>query len=112
MGLSSARPLTTLVYNEQTHVIGASCPGEDLAFMDFSSEEIVTIINSTRDGSIWDMLAITLASAEKDRDVATMPIGPQHRQQVGYLHAGVSVGLAESRAPPRPRLNSEARKPS
>ncbi len=62
--------------------------------MDFSSEEIVTIVNSTRDGSIWDMLAITLVSAEKDRVVATMPIGPQHRQQVGYLHGGVSVVLA------------------
>src|SRR5216683_6068799 len=64
--------------------------------MEFSSEEIVTIVNSTRDGSIWDMLAITLVSAEKDRVIATMPIGPNHRQQVGYLHGGVSVVLAES----------------
>ncbi len=78
--------------------------------MDFSSEEIVTIINSTRDGSIWDMLAITLVSAEKDRVVATMPIGPQHRQQVGYLHGGVSVVLAESVASLGTALNIDASK--
>ncbi len=78
--------------------------------MEFSSEEIVTIINSTRDGSIWDMLAITLVSAEKDRVVATMPIGPQHRQQVGYLHGGVSVVLAESVASLGTALNIDASK--
>src|SRR6266852_2765352 len=78
--------------------------------MEFSSEEIVTILNSTRDGSIWDMLAITLVSAEKDRVVATMPIGPQHRQQVGYLHGGASVVLAESVASLGTALNIDMEK--
>lgn len=64
--------------------------------MELSSEEIIARINSTREGSVWDILDITLVSAEKDKVVATMPIGPNHRQQVGYLHGGISVVLAES----------------
>jgi len=64
--------------------------------MEFSSDEIVAMINSTREGSVWDVLDIKLVSAEKDKVVATMPIGPNHRQQVGYLHGGISVTLAES----------------
>ncbi len=66
--------------------------------LDISSEEIVARINATREGSVWEMLDITLVIAEKDRVVATMPIGPNHRQQVGYLHGGISVTLAESLA--------------
>ena len=66
--------------------------------MEFSSEEVVTRINSTRRGSVWDMLEITLVTAEKERVVATMPIGPNHRQQLGYLHGGISITLAESLA--------------
>ena len=46
--------------------------------------------------------------AEKDRVVATMPIGPNHRQQVGYLHGGVSVVLAESLASFGSVLNIDA----
>ena len=53
--------------------------------MEFSSEELVARINSTREGSVWDILDIKLVSAEKDKVVATMPIGPNQRQQVGYL---------------------------
>ena len=64
--------------------------------MEFSSEEMVARINTTREGSVWEVLDIKLLSAEKDKVVATMPIGPNHRQQVGYLHGGVSVVLAES----------------
>ena len=64
--------------------------------MEFSSEELVARINTTREGSVWEVLDIKLLSAEKDKVVATMPIGPNHRQQVGYLHGGVSVVLAES----------------
>src|SRR5215472_3178515 len=64
--------------------------------MEFSSEELVARINSTREGSVWDILDIRLISAEKDKVVATMPIGPNHRQQLGYLHGGISVTLAES----------------
>ena len=59
--------------------------------MEFSSDEIVAMINSTREGSVWDVLDIKLVSAEKDKVVATMPIGPNHRQQVGYLHGCISV---------------------
>ncbi len=76
--------------------------------MEFSSEEIVLRINSTREGSVWDILDIKLISAEKDKVVATMPIGPNHRQQVGYLHGGISVVLAESVASLGTVLNIDA----
>lgn len=66
--------------------------------MEFSSEDFVAYINSTRAGSVWDVLDITLLSATKDKVVASMPIGPNHRQQLGYLHGGVSITLAESLA--------------
>jgi 1,4-dihydroxy-2-naphthoyl-CoA hydrolase len=76
--------------------------------MEFSSEEVVALINSTREGSVWDVLDIKLVSAEKDKVVATMPIGPNHRQQVGYLHGGISVVLAESVASLGTVLNIDA----
>ncbi len=66
--------------------------------MEVSNEEIVAHINATRQDSIWAILDITVVSASKDRVVATMPIGPNQRQQVGYLHGGASVTLAESLA--------------
>ena len=76
--------------------------------MDISSAEIVERINATRAGSVWDMLDITLVTAEKDKVVATMPIGPNHRQQIGYLHGGISVTLAESLASLGTVLNIDA----
>src|SRR5438094_7780741 len=76
--------------------------------MEFSSEELVARINSTREGSVWEILDIRLVSAEKDKVVATMPIGPHHRQQVGYLHGGISVVLAESLASLGTVLNIDA----
>jgi len=78
--------------------------------MDFSNEEIVTQINATREGSVWEILDIRLISATKDKVVATMPIGPHHRQQVGYLHGGISVVLAESVASLGTVLNIDANK--
>jgi uncharacterized protein (TIGR00369 family) len=66
--------------------------------MKFSSEEIVARINGTRAGSVWNVLDITLVSATDEKIVATMPIGPNHRQQLGYLHGGISITLAESLA--------------
>ena len=76
--------------------------------MEFSSDEIVARINTTREGSVWDILDIKLVSATKDKVVATMPIGPNHRQQVGYLHGGISVVLAESIASLGTVLNIDA----
>ena len=64
--------------------------------MEFASEELVKYINSTRVGSIWDALDITVVAVEKEKVVASMPIGPNQRQQVGYLHGGASLVLAES----------------
>jgi uncharacterized protein (TIGR00369 family) len=78
--------------------------------MEFSSEEIVAQINATREGSVWEILDIKLISATKDKVVATMPIGPNHRQQVGYLHGGISVTLAESVASLGTVLNIDAGK--
>ena len=62
------------------------------------SQELIDRLNSHRTGSIWEVLDITLVQADRDKVVATMLIGPQHRQQIGYLHGGVSVVLAESLA--------------
>jgi 1,4-dihydroxy-2-naphthoyl-CoA hydrolase len=76
--------------------------------MEFSSEELVARINSTREGSVWEVLDIKLVSADKDKVVATMSIGPNHRQQVGYLHGGISVLLAESVASLGTVLNIDA----
>ena len=76
--------------------------------MEASSDEIVTVINSSREGSVWEVLDIRLVTAEKDKVVATMPIGPNHRQQVGYLHGGISVTLAESVASLDTVLNIDA----
>jgi len=78
--------------------------------MELSSDEIVAMINSTREGSVWDVLDIKLIAAEKDRVVAAMPIGPNHRQQVGYLHGGISITLAESLASLGAVLNIDASK--
>ena len=78
--------------------------------MEISNEELVTRINSTREGSVWDVLDIKLISAEKDKVVASMPIGPNQLQQVGYLHGGVSVVLAESVASLGTVLNIDASK--
>src|SRR5205823_10960840 len=79
--------------------------------MEFSSQELIARINSTREGSVWEVLDIKLVSAEKDKVVATMPIGPNHRQQVGYLHGGISVVLAESVASLGTVLNIDANPP-
>jgi len=76
--------------------------------VEYSQEEIIASVNSTREGSVWDVLDIKLVQAEKDRVVATMPVGPNHRQQVGYLHGGVSVVLAESLASIGAVLNIDA----
>jgi 1,4-dihydroxy-2-naphthoyl-CoA hydrolase len=76
--------------------------------VEFSNEEIVAHINATREGSVWDILDIRLVFASKDRVVATMPIGPNHRQQIGYLHGGISVTLAESLASLGAALNIDA----
>jgi len=76
--------------------------------VEYSQEEIIASVNSTREGSVWDVLDIKLVQAEKERVVATMPVGPNHRQQVGYLHGGVSVVLAESLASIGAVLNIDA----
>jgi 1,4-dihydroxy-2-naphthoyl-CoA hydrolase len=76
--------------------------------VEYSQEEIIASVNSTREGSVWDVLDIKLVQAEKDRVVATMPVGPNHRQQIGYLHGGVSVVLAESLASIGAVLNIDA----
>jgi len=76
--------------------------------VEYSQEEIIASVNSTREGSVWDVLDIKLVQAEKERVVATMPVGPNHRQQIGYLHGGVSVVLAESLASIGAVLNIDA----
>jgi uncharacterized protein (TIGR00369 family) len=66
--------------------------------MEIDSAAFIAYINSTVKGSAWESLEIKLVTAEKDRLVATMPIGANHRQQLGYLHGGISITLAESLA--------------
>ena len=81
---------------------------EEAKTVEYSQEEIIGNVNNNRAASIWEVLDIKLVEAHKDRVVATMPIGPQHRQQVGYLHGGVSVVLAESLASLGSVLNIDA----
>lgn len=76
--------------------------------VEYSEQDFIAHINGTRAGSVWEVLDIKLIEARKDRVVATMPIGPNHRQQVGYLHGGVSVVLAESIASLGSVLNIDA----
>lgn len=64
--------------------------------MHYSSEETAAQMNRLQQGSAADMLEIKIVSADKDKVVATMPVGPKQRQPLGYLHGGVSVVLAES----------------
>ncbi len=78
--------------------------------MEYSQEEFITNMNSNHVESIWNVLDIKLVEAQQDRVVATMPIGPNHRQQLGYLHGGVSVVLAESLASLGSALNIDANK--
>jgi uncharacterized protein (TIGR00369 family) len=76
--------------------------------VEYSEADIIERINNTRQDSVWDILDIKLVVAQKDKVVATMPIGPNHRQQVGYLHGGISVVLAESIASLGSVLNIDA----
>ena len=76
--------------------------------MEFSSEEFIARINGSREGTAWHALDITLVEATKEKVVATMPIGPNHRQQVGFLHGGISITLAESLASLGSVLNIDA----
>ena len=76
--------------------------------MEYSQEQIIAAMNSTSQGTVADVLDIKIVQAEKDRVVATMPIGPNHRQPGGYLHGGVSVVLAETIASIGSMLNIDA----
>jgi 1,4-dihydroxy-2-naphthoyl-CoA hydrolase len=87
---------TFMSYNNDT-TVSPSIEGTQKV-MEHYSEEVIEFINRTRDGTTWDCLDIQLVLATKDRLVATMPIGPNHRQQFGYLHGGISITLAESLA--------------
>ncbi|OLD79355.1 MAG: hypothetical protein AUG54_06525 [Ktedonobacter sp. 13_1_20CM_4_53_7] len=74
-------------------------------FVDISSEKIVELLNSTREGSVWEILDIRLVSAVKDKVVATMPIGPHHRQQVGYFPRATIKAHPSTLHPPSPLRN-------
>lgn len=63
---------------------------------DIDQNDIVAHLNATRRDSVLEALDITFVEASKERVVATMSIGPHHRQPAGYLHGGVSVVLAET----------------
>ncbi len=99
-----ARPLSATLRATKQY----SLQKEETKAVQYSKEELIANINNTREGSVWNVLDIKLVEAEKDRVVATMPIGPNHRQQVGYLHGGVSVILAESLASFGSVLNIDA----
>src|SRR5579859_2351612 len=59
-------------------------------------KDYIENINARRQGTALEALDITVVEAAEDRLVATMPIGPKHRQPDGYLHGGISVVLAET----------------
>jgi 1,4-dihydroxy-2-naphthoyl-CoA hydrolase len=64
--------------------------------MEQSNKDILAMFNEMKQGTALEALDITVVEANTDRVVATMPIGPNHRQIVGYLHGGISVTLAET----------------
>jgi uncharacterized protein (TIGR00369 family) len=64
--------------------------------MEHSHKEIIEQMNMRRHGTALEALDITIVEAAEDRLVATMLIGPNHRQPEGYLHGGISVALAET----------------
>jgi 1,4-dihydroxy-2-naphthoyl-CoA hydrolase len=59
-------------------------------------KEFIELVNARRHGTAMEALDITVIDAADDRVVATMPIGPNHRQPDGVLHGGISVTLAET----------------
>jgi uncharacterized protein (TIGR00369 family) len=59
-------------------------------------KELIEQMNIQRQGTALEALDITIVEATEDYLVATMPIGPNHRQPGGYLHGGISVVLAET----------------
>ncbi|KXG44130.1 hotdog fold thioesterase [Tepidibacillus infernus] len=48
--------------------------------------------------TIHAALGIEIVKLEQDQVVLSMPVGPNTRQPMGYLHGGASVVLAESAA--------------
>ena len=61
-----------------------------------SGDEVLANLNGRREGSIMESLDIKVTLAEPDHVMATMPVGPRTVQQMGFLHGGASVTLAES----------------
>src|SRR5438105_11729778 len=59
-------------------------------------KEFIEYANTHRKGNALEALDITIVEAAEDHLVATMLIGPNHRQPDGYLHGGISVALAET----------------
>jgi uncharacterized protein (TIGR00369 family) len=64
--------------------------------MEDSYKEFIAYADTHRHGTAIEALDITVTDATADRLVATMRIGPNHRQPDGYLHGGISVALAET----------------
>jgi uncharacterized protein (TIGR00369 family) len=49
-------------------------------------------------GTALEAFGLVLAEVEDDRLVLEMPIRPEHRQPMGFLHGGIHLFLAESAA--------------
>lgn len=64
--------------------------------MDAETNEILAGIDGTDRETVLQALDITLVEITKEKVVATMPISSKHHQNIGYLHGGVSVLLAET----------------
>jgi hypothetical protein len=47
-------------------------------------------------GVLLNYLGVEFVGLDPDRVIATMPVDERHHQQVGYLHGGVNVFLAET----------------
>ncbi len=64
--------------------------------MNAKQKELLARLNAANRETVLDALDITLVEVTKEKVVASMPIGSKHHQNVGYLHGGVSVLLAET----------------
>ncbi len=61
-----------------------------------NNEEILAAMNAQTGGTLVSALDIKFTLVQPDRVMATMPVGPKTIQQLGFLHGGANVALAET----------------
>jgi len=78
------------------------------SYMQMSQSDLLDYLNKGTPNTLPGVFGIKFVVAEPDRVVATMPIGPNVMQPVGFLHGGASVALAETIASVGTALNIDS----